>query len=449
MGKKNLDSVFMQNYTNFRVIYLDDNSQDNTAAVVEQYIYKNKLQDKIIFLKSSIRHRKLHNIYNAFHSCADHEIIVQLDGDDWFAHKDVLQKLNSIFHNPNVWFSYGQYQFYPGKKQGHCREIPHDIKIKAGFRKFNWVTSHVKAFYGWLIKSVKLQDLIAENIKGWEGKFYPAANDCATVFPMLDMAREKINFASDIMYIYNVSNRLCGHKIDGSIQKMSELEIRKLPIYSHLTKPIAEGKFENALADVLILAEHNNSSSIENILLSLQTYLHGLGKIIVLYTSYDYQIIQQFKDIEKKTSLIECFNIENFTNLEFILAKLSNNYIIITKDSLHIKKPIDISRCISNLEKTGAHGLFFSFSLKTFDTHNIVYQHIWNNLYAWKFKSDKSHVLKIFNSDFSLYRKKDIADYLSEQQINSLTCFNKMLHDIKVDEKKVGLFFDKSFLVSK
>ena len=36
--KKNLDSVFNQRYSNYRIIYLDDASTDQTGYLVEKYI---------------------------------------------------------------------------------------------------------------------------------------------------------------------------------------------------------------------------------------------------------------------------------------------------------------------------------------------------------------------------------------------------------------------------
>lgn len=440
--RKNLDSVFTQEYQNFRVIYLDDASTDNTANLVARYIKERNWYHKITLIKSDIRQRKLHNIYSAFHSCADHEIIVQLDGDDWFAHSHVLKKLNAIFHDPNVWFSYGQYQFYPGKKKGHCIKIPDEIKVNAEFRKFGWVTSHVKVFYGWLIKSVKLQDLMAEDVKGWNGKFYPAANDCATVFPMLDMAREKIHFNPKVMYIYNSSNNLCGHKVDSYVQKMSELEIRKLPIYEQVTQPISHKPCRNMLTDVLLLAEQNNPQLIETIISALQTNLKGLGTIVIFYNSSDRITIEQFKKIQKANSGVKCCNIKDRNCIQAMFTKLPNKYVIITKDNFYPEKPINIPTCIDNLEKTAAYGLFFSLSLKTFTRNNIAYQHIWDNIYAWKFKADKTHLFTVLNSDFSLYRKKDIMHYFLHQKINNPINFNEIAYTI--DERKVGLFFETS-----
>jgi len=77
--QQNLDSIFLQNYVNFRLIYVDDCSEDGTAELVEDYIEKNNLQNKVTLIANKKRQLKCHNIYTACHSCNDQEIIVILD----------------------------------------------------------------------------------------------------------------------------------------------------------------------------------------------------------------------------------------------------------------------------------------------------------------------------------------------------------------------------------
>jgi glycosyltransferase involved in cell wall biosynthesis len=50
--KRNLDSIFHQDYDNYKVYYVDDNSEDRTAELVKNYIRKNKLYEKIKFYQN-------------------------------------------------------------------------------------------------------------------------------------------------------------------------------------------------------------------------------------------------------------------------------------------------------------------------------------------------------------------------------------------------------------
>src|SRR5262245_31639614 len=89
----NLSSVFQQKYSNYRVVYIDDCSTDNTYALVMEKIKKADLvqpglKDRIQVLRNTNNKGALANIYTACHAAHDHEIIVTLDGDDAFAHPD-------------------------------------------------------------------------------------------------------------------------------------------------------------------------------------------------------------------------------------------------------------------------------------------------------------------------------------------------------------------------
>ncbi len=45
---RNLDSIFMQNYQNYHVVYIDDASPDRTGEFVKQYLEEKKIPEKKI-----------------------------------------------------------------------------------------------------------------------------------------------------------------------------------------------------------------------------------------------------------------------------------------------------------------------------------------------------------------------------------------------------------------
>src|SRR5690348_14207187 len=74
--EKNLDSVFMQTYHNYDVVYIDDCSADGTADLVKDYIKKHGAQQTVLLVSNEKRNGALANIYNAVHSCKDDDVIV-------------------------------------------------------------------------------------------------------------------------------------------------------------------------------------------------------------------------------------------------------------------------------------------------------------------------------------------------------------------------------------
>src|SRR5689334_12290424 len=199
--KYNLSSVYTQDYDNFRAIYVDDCSSDETGELVGKFIAGNDSDKYIHLIRNPLHVGALQNLYDVIQSCDDDEIIVILDGDDWFAHNGVLKRLDTAYSDPNCWMTYGQYISWPYNMPGYSRQIPSYIVEANNFREYEWCASHLRSFYTWLFKRIKKEDLMS-----LDGTFYPMAWDQAIMFPMLEMAGHRTRFISDILYIYNEAN---------------------------------------------------------------------------------------------------------------------------------------------------------------------------------------------------------------------------------------------------
>lgn len=201
---KYLESVFSQKCDEkkftFRVIYYDDCSTDGTGEFVERYKKKFNLGNKLSLIRNSVKVGAHENIYYAVHSCDDDEIVLIVDGDDWLARNDVLEILYKVYSDPDVWITYGQLKRYPSNEIGHCREIPKNVIESNSIRSFKWVSSHLRTFYAWLYKFIKMEDIM------FKGKFVPVCGDMAIMLPMLEMAGMHSRFISEVLYIYNCSN---------------------------------------------------------------------------------------------------------------------------------------------------------------------------------------------------------------------------------------------------
>lgn len=232
--KKNLESVLSQNYSNYRIIYINDASTDDTGNLVQSYIERygrNNLNFQLI--QNILNIGALENLYKAIYTCDDNEIIVTLDGDDWLAHNDVLKTLNKVYTTKNVLLTYGQYIRYPDYVLGHNMKIPSDVVEQNTFRDFSaehLPISHVRTFYAWLFKKIIKKDLQDAN-----RRFFQMTWDAAMMFPMIEMAGRRFAFIPDILYVYNTANPINDHKI--SRQKQLELykKIRAKPRYQRIS----------------------------------------------------------------------------------------------------------------------------------------------------------------------------------------------------------------------
>lgn len=232
--QKNLDSIFAQNYTNYRVIYIDDCSPDQTGALVADYLVQKQQEDRVLLIRNNFRRGQLANVYDAGHLCQDHEIIIIVDGDDWLIDRNVLTYLNNVYQDPNIWMTYGQFQYFFEKHNdqrdgtnGIAAPFPKNIVENNAFRQHPpYVLTHPRTYYAWLFKQVKLQDILQNDY------FYPIATDVAVMFPMIEMAGTRYKTILDPLYVYNYRNG------SSEIQRATAREIRAKPPYKRLEKPI-------------------------------------------------------------------------------------------------------------------------------------------------------------------------------------------------------------------
>lgn len=228
--KRNLDSVFNQNYTNYRIIYIDDTSPDDTGNLVEEYTKECHQEYKVTLIKNDERVGALANIYKAVHMCKPEEIVVLVDGDDWLAHENVLAYLNAVYHNPEVWITYGQFIWFPAEKEGFTCPINKQTVTDNSFRYSAWSASHLRTFYAGLFHKITMDDLLFEN-----NKFYTMCWDLAIMYPMIEMAGFHNHFVPDIVYVYNNDNNINDHKVNIDLQGAMGRHILNRPRY----EPIA------------------------------------------------------------------------------------------------------------------------------------------------------------------------------------------------------------------
>ena len=227
MYKKNLLSLFFQEYDNWRLIYIDDCSTDGTADLVEAFVYEHKQDDRFTLIRNTTRHRQLYNQYYAIHSCPKDSIIVILDGDDWLAVSWAFAYINEIYQTKDVWLTYGQFIYSSTHYIGYCLPLPPDLWPKNPIRTLSWVTSHPRTFYAGLFQRIAFDDLL------YEEYFFPVCADLAAMFPMLEMAGpDHVHYIDSILYIYNDENP--SHRCDRSLQLKMESIIRSKQPYTPL-----------------------------------------------------------------------------------------------------------------------------------------------------------------------------------------------------------------------
>jgi hypothetical protein len=402
---KNLSSVLSQNYEHFHVIYTDDCSPDDTGNLVEAYLAQNDFDKKVTLIKNTVRRGALHNLYNMISSCENDTIIVTLDGDDWFPDNEVLKRLNDVYCSGEVWLTYGQFELYPSGTRGWASPMPDYIIENNAFRDFQHLPTHLRTFYTWLFKQIKLEDFL------YLGQFYPMTWDMVMMFPMIEMASKRHRFIPDVMYTYNDQNSISDHHVSRQLQAYLAQVVKRKTRYTRLAeKPILQEK--HLEADVIIFAQ--SPSQLTSLLESLRTYVTGIGNIFVMYKPTSLAEANNYDTIKQTYSEIEfCLISEHRSNFQKELCDLyeksQNPYILFSKGETSFQKSVSLAQCINNLQETFAYAFYFKLNAQDGITKypHLPLIELENGISAWNFALARDKWSCANSLDLVLHKKTD------------------------------------------
>ena len=456
-----LDSIFSQDYKNFRVIIVDDCSTDNNCEVIEQCIDKYNFGDRVTFVKNEQRRRKLFNLYRVLHECDDDEIVLMVDGDDWLIDNQVLSVFNNLYTDDNIWFTYGQYRNVPAsqaiqwghKEMGYCRPVPKHIQRQQSYRYYSFIYMHPRTFRAWLFKLVKLEDLIADKIEGFEGDFYPASNDVAMYFPMVEMAHTHIKFIPDILYIRNLYSEIVGFKVDRRLQTTSAREIRKKKCYSALFQ-IKKNRLsltKNALADTFLLCRYN-LTNIADTLNNIQKNSINLGTIYLFFhnSEENKRICRFIKKDFPNVTFVPYDQVGNKAFKNRLLDYLSlckNDHILVLTDSCLITQQLNLPYYIFWLEKTYAHRFYLSRNLSGNETPRYI--ELNDDICVWKNPpgTDKWKGISIGDESF-VCRKNSLYQEIKNLNFNNTYGLLKEITVSSSQPARIGLFLKNETVIA-
>lgn len=421
---KNLNSVVEQAYSNYRVIYIDDCSSDRTPEIVRDFISKSEYGNKITYVRNKTRQGALGNLYRAIHSCRDNEVIVTLDGDDFFAHQFVLDKLNKCYANPNVWLTYGQYLDYPNFTNGMCDVINKTALEKRGFRKHEWVSSHLRTFYAGLFKKIKLQDMIHQ------GKFFEMAWDYAFMMPMLEMTEDRFMFIREPVYLYNRLNPISDDRVNVKLQHATGLHIRNMTPYKPLRAAPNKKEVAAQYAADLVVFSFDRPMQLYSCLESLDKYVSGINHTRVIYRCSNDEYKENYALVKEKFPAVE-FILESekpkmdFQSLVlksiFSFGRRSSDHVLFAVDDNIVKDYVNLTECIAAMEDTQAYGFYLKMGnhvdyCYSEDSYQGVpkLNPIVGNIFAWQFSQGNADWDYPNTVDMTIYRKKDLQNIFEE-----------------------------------
>lgn len=254
--ERNIVSVLGQKYDDFEAVFVNDGSIDGTLDKIKELLdfegeenvtgvtgleftkhncsYKGKTRaSKITVLNRPSRVTALPNWTDAIFECCDTEdVVVSLDGDDWFINKKVLNHVDEMYNTHNCWFTYGGCSWTDGRS---CCSMPYNENDFKSLRTAHFKVSQMRTYRAGLFHKIKEVDSNFSCFKDGGGNFYTSACDVALAYPILEMCGlNKIHHNTKPVYIYNRNNPINDDKVDQQKQWDIHADILKKESFKKL-----------------------------------------------------------------------------------------------------------------------------------------------------------------------------------------------------------------------
>lgn len=206
-------------------VTIDPHGDDTFAQAIAA-----KGHDERIFVTCNDRRRysMANLVYGIERSAAQPEdIIVVLDGDDWFCTENALQIIAETYSRYDCWMTYGSWISNVAHVPGNLSAYEEGT---TNFRKAEWLATAVRTWKKWLWDLIDDSDLRDER-----GEYFHVAEDLAAMFPMLEMSgTRRAKHIPDVLMLYNRANAACvGNIKRDELERVAEY-LRSKPPYEPL-----------------------------------------------------------------------------------------------------------------------------------------------------------------------------------------------------------------------
>ena len=443
--ERNLHSILDQNYTNFRLFFIDNGSDDGTLEYAKAIVEKKKASIPIKWIRFEEKQPKMEIIYEVIHECDAREVVTILKGKDWLAHENVLDHLNCAYANPEVWITYSKAINYPEYQKVEGEIFPDSFFLEKKFRENgnSFITS-VKSFYAALFKAIKLEDIL------FQGKFIDDKIELALFLPMMEMSPKHVLFMDEITSVQNLLSRSPQHKSELQRLKQIDSHIRLRPKYSSLSSLRLQDN-QNGLqrmkGDIVIFSE-DTPLHLYACLESLISKICDTGEISVIYKASDSEFERAYLNLQGEFPNLAFYDVCDYQENEFktLFSKVVMNkrytspFLLLTDDQIIFDEKIKFHDCIQAMEKVHVNQFFLSFDEKKEDSVEPLPQAILINkgIYGWQMGEDGVD-LPLFAQ---ICRKENLQEITMEEQLEDFSSLKQFLKD-QLSPETVALFFEE------
>ena len=424
----NLLSILYQNYKNWNIIYINNNSTDNTQKLLDKFIQEFDLNDKIKVIHLKEKKSETNIKYDIYQELDLNTICVLLNGNNWLSSDNVLIEANNKFIKTNHLLLYSGYNILNNDKIENivdAYEYEDDIKNNILYRK------HYSYEYDYLLfTSSNLLKQIPKKYY-FNNNWIDNCNNLIDFICLLELSSSQISTFNNILYIVDKTNNMEPTELIKNSKLTLENYIRKMDIIQKYIPPIYNFNLEQnnilKIMQELQLSNYfvyDNENKKNNSIVDFYKYINT-------YTNYDHIFI-----MNKPVKIHKYFN---------IYYKI-NNVNLMDKDFIGLGYNINLDT-FNKLSKNNnnKNNEFLELGLSKEDNYlNDIYCYICSRKYRNFIIKNYNNVNNDNNDNDNKYinfinnfRLQDSENYIE----NNLTfyIYNKNLFIIDVkNEKDIG-----------
>jgi len=227
---KCLVSIRSQTFSDWRAYVTVDPCGDKTF---DKAIQVREGDPRVDIRQNPVRQFPMLNLRHAIErsNAPPDDVIVVLDGDDWFATPDALRIIDETYRRHDCWITYGSWVAdQPDIEPERSGRWPSYPENTTDFRAADWLATAVRTWKRWL------WDLIDEgDFRDRDGNYFRVTEDQAVMLPMLEMSgTDRARHIQEALMVYNRSSpHACG--LTRCEEMLSNARyIRTLPPYPRL-----------------------------------------------------------------------------------------------------------------------------------------------------------------------------------------------------------------------
>ena len=154
---KNIESVQNQTFKDYEHILIDDASDDNSVEILKSISNKSKMK---VYVRKNRSYALKNHILGLKKASGD--IIIHLDGDDWFYDNNVLDYVNSVYEKNNCLATYGSWVDVanPNIINSYKHPTHKALDVRRGPQ---WYFTHLRTFKRELCAAINGMDLFDDD----------------------------------------------------------------------------------------------------------------------------------------------------------------------------------------------------------------------------------------------------------------------------------------------